>query len=286
MTESIVETALRATYHLSGSDAARLRRLTQRSGLEAENILSRLAIVQSIVSGSSGPYSAYQPSQAGHIKEIRGPVLLGRPRQAAVILALLARSDRAVSRDFRASLTWHWARGLRILEDTTDDGDILTALARQLSSRVPSAEPPAGKRARRVGLGAGLRDEMAAAVGRRFPRWPTEVRRLVAMVARLDPSRLDTVVERFASYAESAVPGGILKEGLALRIMRERWGVNRIGLNANDRIILRQLLQGEVVSAEEPAIPFLTSLGLVTLEGSIVHLSSSGRQFGEEAVQP
>lgn len=283
MNETLVESVLRATYRLAGGDATRLRRLTRQSGLEAENILSRLAIVRSIASGRAGPHANQKPSQTGRVKEIKGSVLLGRPRQAALILALLAHADREGLEDPRVALTWHWARGLRILDDESLNGDVLHALAEQFAAQ---ASAPPTNRARRGGLSSSVRDELAAVVGRRFPRWATEVRRLVAMAARLDPDLVDSVAERFAVEAERLEPGVMLTEGLALRILQENWGVNRLGLNAKDRATLERLLTGQPVSADEPAVPFLAALGLVRLDDSVVRLSAMARRLGEEAMHP
>ena len=282
---TVVESALRATYHLAGNDASRLRRLTRQSGLEAENVLSRLAIVESIAAGSQGPFADYQPSQSGRTKEIKGNVLLGRPRQAALILALLARSQDGGFIDPRAALMWHWARGLRLLDARASDGDVLHVLAEQLASQ-PASAPDDGRRARRSGLGGGIRDELAAAVGRQFPRWPTEVRRLAAMAARLDPDRLDATVERFATDAGLPDRSAILSEKVALRIMHDKWKLNRLGLNTEDREMFRRILGGEQVEADKCSVPFLKGLGLVTDGRSRVRPSTMGRRLGEEAIQP
>ena len=134
MTTTVVEPALRATYHLAGADATRLRRLTRQSGLEAENVLSRLAIVRSISAGPGGAHHHFHPSQAGRTKEIKGTVLLGRPRQAALLLALLAKGHEREFLDPKAAITWHWARGLRLLEDESTSGDVLHSLAEQLAA--------------------------------------------------------------------------------------------------------------------------------------------------------
>jgi len=282
---TVVETALRATYHLAGNDALRLRRMTRESGLEAENVLSRLAIVESIAAGSQGPFADYQPSQRGRTKEIKGNVLLGRPRQAALILALLARSQDGGFNDPRAALMWHWARGLRLLDARAPEGDVLHVLAEQLASK-PVSAPDDGRRARRSGLGGGIRDELAAAVGRQVPRWPTEVRRIVAMVARLDPDRLDATVERFSAEAGLRDRSAVLSEKVALRIMHDKWKLNRLGLDVEDREMFRRILAGEQVTADEHSVPFLKGLGLVTNDRSGVRPSTMGRRLGEEAIQP
>ena len=285
MTATIVEPALRATYHLAGADAQRLRRLTRQSGLEAENVLSRLAIVRSITLGSDAPHADYEPSKTGRTKEIKGTVLLGRPRQAALLLALLAKCDEREFIDYRAEITRHWARGLRLLEDASSGGDALHALAEQLAAH-KTADPSAARRVRRAGLGDSLRDELAAAVGRSFPRWSTEVCRLVAMAARLDQSQLDTVADRLATEARKRQGSRPVTESTALRILHEQWGVNRLGLTTADRTTLSHLLAGEPVPRDEPSIPFLVALGLVTAGRGKPKPSTIGRRLGEEAIHP
>lgn len=281
---SVVEPALRATYHLAGADAARLRRLTRQAGLEAENILSRLAIVKSISADRDGPYGDYRPSQAGKAKEIKGAVLLGRPQQAALLLALLARTHDGEFVDARSAITWHWARGLRLIEDEAGRGDVVRHLAEQLTAQAGRRKSTG--RAQGSGLGAGVRDELAAAVGRRFPRWSTEVCRLVAMAARLDAGQLDAVAERLAAEAEKLDKTGVVKEGVALRILQQQFGVNRVGLNAADRRTLGRLVASEPVRRDDPSIPFLVGLGLVAADDSGVRLSAKGRRLGKEAVHP
>ncbi|MHB1583059.1 MAG: DndE family protein [Acidimicrobiales bacterium] len=286
MTTSVVEPALRATYHLAGADAQRLRRLTRQSSLEAENVLSRLAIVRSITVGPDGPYGDYEPSKTGRTKEIKGTVLLGRPRQAVLLLALLAKCAEKEFIDYRVEITKHWARGLRLLEDASSDGDVLHALAEQLAAHQPVQQPAAARRVRRSGLGDSLRDELAAAVGRRFPRWSTEVCRLVAMAARLDQSQLDAITERLAAQANHEKGGRGLTESAALRILQQQWGVNRLGLTATDRDVLAQLLSGGAVDRGDPSLPFLAALGLVTVGRGGPKPSPLGRRLGEEAIHP
>lgn len=284
-TPSLVEPALRATYHLAGSDAQRLRRLTRQSGIDAENVLSRLAIVQSITTGRSGPHANYEPSTAGKTKEIKGSVLLGRPRQAALLLALLAHCHHDAFLDAKTELTWHWARGLKLLEEASTNGDVLYAFAEQLAShKGPSTNSE--RRTRRSGLGDSLRDELAAAVGRRFPRWSTEVCRLVAMAARLDPNELDTVTERLATEVREHYGDGLITETVALRIVQQHWGLNRLGLTQSDRDALSRLLVGDLVEGDHPSLPFLAALGLVTTGRGKPRLTAIGRRLGEEAIHP
>jgi len=283
MTASVIEPALRATYHLAGADATRLRRLTRQSGLDAENVLSRLAIIASISAGRDGLHADYQPSRAGRTKEIKGTHLLGRPRQAVLLLALLANAHDAEFLDPKSAITWHWARGLRLLEEASATGDVLLDVAEQLAAQPAPVHEPR-RRARRAGLSDSTRDELAAVVARRFPRWSTEVCRLVAMVARLDATQVDAVAERFAAEAQRSAGTDAITETVALRIAKERWKVNRLGLNAADRAVLAQLLTDEAVTIDHPSVPFLIALGLVSTRGSRARLTAIGRRLGEQAV--
>lgn len=282
MTTSVVETAMRGTYHLAGTDATRLRRLTRQSGLEAENVLSRLAIIRSLTC-TDDRHESYVPSQAGRHKEIKGSVLLGRPRQAALVLALIARASDVDFIDIRTELTRHWARGLRLLDEDSGSGDVVRWIAGELRAKGDPAIGP-DRRARRAGLGNSLRDELAAAVGRRFPRWPTEVRRLVAMAARLDPSQLDAVAERVAAECGSSDPNAAIGETSVLHLLRDRWGMNRLGLQADDRRVLQELLDDVPIDMSEPALPFLEALGLARITGMKAALTTIGKRLGPEAV--
>jgi DNA sulfur modification protein DndE len=286
MTVNLVEPALRTTYHLAGSDATRLRRLTRQSGLEAENVLSRLAIVTSLAAGPDGRHGNYLPSKAGRTKEIKGTVLLGRPRQAALLLALLARAHNEEFLDPKAAITWHWARGLRLLEDDSPGGDVLHALAEQLAKRPNPSVPNAARRARRAGLGGSVRDELAATVARRYPRWPTEVCRLVAMAARLDADQVDAVAARLAADAGANELNDAITESTALRVLQGKWGINRLGLTPADRDTLARLLKDEPIEATDVSVSLLQALGLVSVRGSKVTLTALGRRSGSEAIHP
>jgi hypothetical protein len=106
------------------------------------------------------------------------------------------------------------------------------------------------------------------------------------MVARLDPDRLDATVERFSAEAGLRDRSAVLSEKVALRIMHDKWKLNRLGLDVEDREMFRRILAGEQVTADEHSVPFLKGLGLVTNDRSGVRPSTMGRRLGEEAIQP
>jgi hypothetical protein len=281
MTGPLVEEVLRGTYHLAGADATRLRRLTRAAGLEAENVLSRLAIARSAAHrGAPDPVADAPASTSGRAKEIKGPILLGRPPQAALLVALALRSPAATG-DIKHDLMWHWARGLRLLERDAGGTDVLTHLARSVAG---GGDPGPARGSTNAPCRNSLRDQLADAVGRRYPRWQLEARRLTSLAARLDPARLDETVDRMARDAEALEPGTQMRESLALRVMQERWGLNRLGLDAADREHLAAVVDGQQVQRDGRAA-FLAALGLVTSRGE-VKLTARGRALGKDALQP
>lgn len=291
MTGQIVEDALRSTYQLAGGDADRLRRLTRSAGLEAENVLSRLAIVRSASEPAEVPAAAPVPSRSARVKEIKGGVLLGRARAASLLLVLVARHPLPSGEfDLRAKVNWHWARGLRLLEAEARaaagpaGSDPLRPVAQTLAALPAASNPP--PRSADGGLGRGGRDRAAAAVGRLYPRWPTEVRRLVAMAARLDSERVPVIARRIA---DQTVEHGYssVSETAVLSVMAS-WGLNRLGLSEVDRNVLAALLDGsgrQHQSQDESSPTFLCALGLAHHTGGRLELTDRGRRMGPEAIQ-
>lgn len=294
MSGTLVEEALRSTYQLAGGDADRLRRLTRAAGLDAENVLSRLAIARSASEPDADAGTVASPSRSARVKEIKGGVLLGRARSAALLLVLVARHPAPLGeRDLRAKVNWHWARGLRLLERDARAAagpsglDPLRAVALTLAELPSTGEPPA--RAAGGGLGRGGRDRAAAAVGRLYPRWPTEVRRLVAMAARLDPDQVGVVARRVADEAaERGFPQ--VSETAVLAVMAS-WGLNRLGLSDADRSLLAALLDDDGTAARAAGADggdgaaFLASLGLVQNKNGRLRPTERGRRMGPEAIK-
>jgi hypothetical protein len=283
MTDGLVDQALRSTFRLSGADAARLRRLTRSAGLDAENVVSRLAIATSAVAAPADDPSVvdrHGPGE-GRVKEIKGSVLLGRPRQAAALLALMMRTAPPCGMEtYRAAVEWHWSRGLTLVERDAPGGDVIRLLTRELTASV-SRSTRATRR--RGGLGLGARDELAAAVARRYPRWPTEVCRLVAMAARLDESRIDETASLFAQQAHCLSSAGRVKEATALRVLHEHWGVDRIGLTQADRDLLATVVKGDPFPlGTGDSGPFLVRLGLLRMENGRYAASTRARTLYEE----
>lgn len=283
MNDGLVDQALRSTFRLSGTDATRLRRLTRSAGLDAENVVSRLAIATSAVAGVGHDTSALDrhSPRDGRVKEIKGSVLLGRPRQAAALLALLMRTEPLCDGEtYRAAIEWHWSRGLTLIERDAPGGDVIRLITRDLTSSVSRS---ARATRRRGGLGLGTRDELAAAVARRFPRWPTEVCRLVAMAARLDENRIDETASLFAQHARCLSSAGRVKEATALRVLQDHWGVDRIGLTEADRDLLSTVVVGDPIPvATGDSGPFLMRLGLLRMEHGRYVATARARTLYEE----
>lgn len=279
--EGLVEYALNASYRLSPVASTRLRRMTKAAGLPAENILGRLAISFSL----SMPDAPPQITSRGQGKEIRGSTLLGKPnRGAALLVALAAQTlppDEPTGEGVRALLTRHVDRGLAELHKHSVDGDPMPWLA----LRTVDAAPSANGDARPGGHGETPREVVAAALGKRYGRWPLEVRRLVAMAGRCDIERAMAVAARLA---EAVGPGTMVSEGLAVRQMTS-WGLNRLGLANDDRAVLSSLSEAggalrhdDLRLRDRAALPFLMDLGLLESDGVVVSISAQAQALGED----
>jgi len=125
-------------------------------------------------------------------------------------------------------------------------------------------------------------------VGRRHGRWPLEVRRLVAMAGRLDIDRALTFASDLEVFAASRADHAGVSEGLALDFM-QRNDLNRLGLNGDDRRLLRELsaTDGNLAVAtlrnrDRASLEFLKALQLVAVQNDHVQLSPLAKRLGEE----
>jgi DNA sulfur modification protein DndE len=283
MTTTLTDQALNATYHLSSGMSTKLRRMTRLAGLPSENIISRMAIVESLV---AGPISDASHQRKAVGKEIRGQTLLGRTDStAALLVALVVASEpETVGRDgIKECLQAHWERGLRLLDSKVQSTDVTSYLAEELP-RLSDPSPDIDEAVRPGGHGTSKREKVAAAVGKSFGRWPLEVRRLAAMAGRL---RIESALE-FARdlqrYTREERQLSRVSEAVALEYLEIR-GINRMGLTKADRAILAKIAEhprqlDEMAPRDRAALDFLRGLGLVTISKGTASLSKAAGKLG------
>ena len=274
---SVVAETQAATFQLSRTASVRLRRLTKASGLSSENVVSRVAIVRSLQQPLDEGWTERRPDHDG--KEMKGVTLLGRPRAAALLLGMVAaHAEAAVATQpfdavlLRQLVRFHWERGLDMLVLDLKDESIVDRTAMAVLS--------AGVKAQ-----GSNREVIAAAVGRRYGRWPQEVRRLAALAGRLDETRAQEVADRLAHRAAELGVAERVSEAVALQVFGE-WGLNRLGLNAADRQLLAKLasekppVEGDIVGADVESLAFLRRLRLV--RNDRLELRDQARRAGQD----
>lgn len=286
--EGMVQYALRSTYHLHPTASGKLRRMSKAAGLANENVLSRLALSRSLAAGEHVDLSNVPPGG----KEIKGSTLFGRPATCAMFLTVMARRQDEVLEhgNLRAVVEAHWERGLTLLSKETRAGSALDwTVGEVLKSRSQEAEEANdGPRERPRGLGVTEREVVAGEVRKAYPSWPTEVQRLVAMVGRLDVTGALTVAAELRVAVDELSPGARVSESLMLRVLRESWGINRLGLNAADRRLLRHLADvgglrnSEVPESDHEGLGFLEKMGLIANMNGQVVLTPSAQSAGPE----
>jgi hypothetical protein len=75
-----------------------------------------------------------------------------------------------------------------------------------------------------------------------------------------------------------------VKEATALRVLREHWAVDRIGLNAADRNLLSSVVRGEPIPVTVgDSGPFLMRLGLLRMEDGSYVASARAKTLYEES---
>lgn len=267
----LVEAALHATYQLSPTGSGRLRRLTAASGLNSENVLSRVAIVLSLK--NPAPVDPRFPTPGSKGKEIKGTVLLGRAGPASLLVAMiLLRHDgeRTQIADLRALIIGHWERGLDLLNRDSGGGSVVDLVALRLQQKSPEISPraePEAARERPGGHGDSPRDRVAASLGREFGRMPIEVRRLLAMVGRFEVSASREAALKLMAQVLEEDHSSRVSESRALRVIG-KWGLNRLGMASQDRALMKAVLGAPNGLALSPADlepgTFLEALGLVT----------------------
>lgn len=289
MDSALVDDALRATYQLSPAGSGRLRRLTTASGLSSENVLSRVAIVRSLQTGTPVTPKV-TPGNKG--KEIKGGTLLGRPGPASllIIMILQAWGEEVRGPDLKPLIVGHWERGLDLLHKETGGGSVVDLMPRQLADhRSEGSSVASDQEGRSGGYGDTDREKVAAALGREFGVLPIEVRRLLAMVGRFDKARARDAAERLIAQVRAAHGTPRVSESQALRVVAE-WGLNRLGMTADDRSLLLQLMSGGLevrglAPGELASLRFLEQLGLAQTDpaGVLAHASPHTQDLGSES---
>lgn len=265
----IVDVMQRSSFQLSSPASTKLRRMTRSAGLSSENVISRVAIARSLRDPLPEELPTIPASGAG--KEIRGLTLLGRKRPAALLLALIARhSGSSVDADtMRLLIRYHWERGVSILDKETSTTAVMEWVAQQTVGGASTQDSYS-------------RDEIARILGRQYGRWPLEVRRMVANASRLSLNRASELARHLDAEAAETIPGASMSEAVALAIVRDRWQINRIGLDATDRRLLERLDSSEPSAdldpAERAALPYLADLGLISTDP--LQLTEAARQAG------
>lgn len=134
------------------------------------------------------------------------------------------------------------------------------------------------------------RDAVAQILRRHFG-WHLEVRRMIALAGRLLPA---LTIQRAESLAEVAPSSGASDRDAVAAL--ERWGLDRLGLDGNDRRVLTALGESakqtantlaaateiDITRLTESVLPYLSQLGLAVESQKLWQLSDIGAQtYGE-----
>jgi DNA sulfur modification protein DndE len=275
---SIVAETQAATFQLSRTASVRLRRLTKTSGLSSENVVSRAAIVRSLQAPLDADWMERRADHDG--KEMKGVTLLGRPRSAALLLGMVAAhaEDAPAPQHLdapalRQLVRFHWERGLDLLAAELKEESLVDKTAASVLAKAgANSQGP-------------NREVIAAAVGRRYGRWPQEVRRLAALAGRLDEAGAQETADRIARRAAELGVAERVSEAVALQIFAE-WGLNRLGLNSHDRALLARIATAELDhedqlrSSEMESLAFLRRLRLIRVDR--LSLTEQARRAGDD----
>jgi hypothetical protein len=172
----------------------------------------------------------------------------------------------------RQLIRFHWERGLDILALELKEESVVDRTAASVLSKGG-------------GVQGSAREVIAAAVGRRYGRWPQEVRRLAALAGRLDETRAQEVADRLAHRAAELGVVERVSEAVVLQIFSE-WGLNRLGLNASDRDLLAKvagnnsLVEQDMTGSETESLAFLRRLRLVRSDR--LQLTEQARRSGQD----
>lgn len=122
------------------------------------------------------------------------------------------------------------------------------------------------------------REEVAEILRRAIGSWPLEMRRLLAVAGRLNPSDAVAKANEYFSIAKALGPGAGPSESHLLGVMHEKWGVDGLGLLPSDYAYLQVLpSRGADSEAGHDVVDFLERLGLIRRAAQEVALTERGR---------
>lgn len=120
------------------------------------------------------------------------------------------------------------------------------------------------------------RDEISEILRREVGGWPLEVRRLLALVGRLNPGRTLARAQEFSSFIAERSTSGRPSETLLFQMMADTWHVDRLGLTERDYQLLTSIGSNENVVMDSETLLFFTKAGLIDRSEGI-RISSRGR---------
>lgn len=120
------------------------------------------------------------------------------------------------------------------------------------------------------------RDEISEILRREVGGWPLEVRRLLALIGRLNPGRTLARAEEFSTFIAERSTSGRPSETLLFQIMADSWHVDRIGLTEKDYQLLTSIASNESVVMDSETLLFLSRAGLIELSDGI-RITTRGR---------
>jgi hypothetical protein len=120
------------------------------------------------------------------------------------------------------------------------------------------------------------RDEISEILRREVGGWPLEVRRLLALVGRLNPGHTLARAQEFSSFIVERSTSGRPSETLLFQMMADTWHVDRIGLTEKDYELLTSIAGNENVVMDSETLLFFSRAGLIDLSDGI-RISSRGR---------
>ena len=139
---------------------------------------------------------------------------------------------------------------------------------------------PRDKKRSDLALESYSRDEIAEVIKRSVGSWPLEVRRHLSLAGRLVPHDALVLAGEFRDAIRSRGNNSRPSETLLLTLMREKWGLDRLGLGQSDYTTLGRIAKNQVVISDLSLrdVFFFSRLGLVRQLRQSVELTSRGRE--------